>query len=139
MQLQRYPAHEKKIPPPKWEEEQLSLRSAAVALAISRKSSAVQHSFQKVRSFEAIKELEAKSRDGRVHVVVGVGLVQRASGGRMDLRAFGRRALLDLLNQTKDGLSINIIRQSYCAARLITAVEMVDQMARPAYGVNGLL
>ena len=63
----------------------------------------MQHSFQKVRSFEAIKELEAKSRDSRVHVVVGVGLVQRASGGRMDLRAFGRRALLDLLNQTKDG------------------------------------
>ena len=99
----------------------------------------MQHSFQKVRSFEAIKELEAKSRDGRVHVVLGFDLIQRASGGRVDLRAFGRRALLDRLMQTKDGLSIIIIPQSYCAARLITTVEMVEQMDRPAYGMNRLL
>ena len=54
LQLQRYPAQEKKIPPSKWEEEQLSLRSAAVALTITRVSPAAPHSFQKVGSFGAI-------------------------------------------------------------------------------------
>ena len=53
-------------------------------------------------SFEAVKELEAKSRDGLVRVVLEVDLVQRLRGGRMDLGAFGRRAFLDLLKQTKD-------------------------------------
>ena len=57
LQLQRCPATERKIPPPKWEEEQLSLLSAAVALTITRVSTAVPHSFQKVGSFDAIKGL----------------------------------------------------------------------------------
>ena len=101
LQLQRYPAHERKISQPKWEAEP-SLRSAAVALTISRKPSTVQHSFQKVGSFEAVKELEDKSRDGLVRVVLGVDIVRRSRGGRMDLRAFG------LLKQTKDGSALPV-------------------------------
>ena len=54
-------AQEKKIPPPRCE-EQPSLRSTAAAPTITRVSSAAPHSFQKTRSFDAITGLEAKSR-----------------------------------------------------------------------------
>ena len=60
-------------------------------------------------SFEAVKELEAKSRDGLVRVVLEVDLVQRLRGGRMDLGAFGRRAFLDLLKQTKDESALLVL------------------------------
>ena len=73
LQLQRCPAREKKIPTPKWEEEQLSLRSDAVALTISRKLSAP-------RSFNALKDVEATSRDGLVRVVLEVDPVQPPRG-----------------------------------------------------------
>ena len=77
LQPQRCPPQEGEIPPPKWEEEQLSLRSAAVALTITRTSSSAPHSFQKVRFFAAVKDLEAKSRDGLVRVVLEMDLDQR--------------------------------------------------------------
>ena len=80
-----------------------------MALTITRVSSAAPHSFQKVGSFDVIKNLEAKSRDGLVRVVLEVDLVQRPRGGRTDLGAFGRCALLDLLKQTKDGSAVPVL------------------------------
>ena len=47
--------------------------------------------------------------DGLVSVVLGVDVVQRPRGGRVDFRAFGPRAVLDLLKQTKDGSALPVL------------------------------
>ena len=41
-----------------------------------------------------------------MRVVLEVDLIQRPRGGRIDLLAFGGRALHDLLKQTKDGSTL---------------------------------
>ena len=47
--------------------------------------------------------------DGLVSVVLGVDVVQRPRGGRVDFRAFGLRAVLDVLKQTKDGSALPVL------------------------------
>ena len=77
--------------------------SAVVALTMTRRAAAAPHTFRKVGAFPAMHELQTKSRVGPVRVVLEVDLVQRLRPIRLDLRAFGRRALANLLKQVDGG------------------------------------
>ena len=99
----RYPQQENAIPPNKWDESPLPVSSAVVALTVTRRAVEASHTFRKVGAFAAMQELQQKSRTGLVRVVLEVDLVQRPRALRLDLRAFGRRALTDLLKQVDGG------------------------------------
>ena len=64
-------------------------------------------------------ELQTKLRVGLVRVVPEVDLVQRPRPIRLDLRAFGRRALTDLLKQVDGG------SQLICSLFLVSLREEI--------------
>jgi len=103
LQLLRFPAGATTIPPATWDFAPLLPKVAAVVLRISRHPSgrpSFTPTFRKEGSFSSWEELRAKDRAGLVRVAVEVDLVQRPCAARVDVRAFGRRVLSDLLAAT---------------------------------------
>ena len=107
------------IPPSKWDESSLPVGSAVVALTITRRAAAAPRTFRKMGAFPAMHELQTKSRVGLVCVVLEVDLAQRPRPIRLDLRAFGRRALTDLLKQVDGG------SQLICSLFLVSLREAI--------------
>ena len=99
LQLQRYPLGATVVPPLMWETAPLPCKFAAVALKVGRRIAGdlEEPTFQKLGSFPSWAELKMKDREGLTRVAVEIDINQRPRVGRLDVRAYGRRALVDLL------------------------------------------
>ena len=114
----RYQTQETAIPPSKWGSS-FPVGSAVVALTITHRAAAAPHPFRKVGAFPAMHELQTKITGGLVRVLLEVNLVQRPRPIRLVLRAFGRRALTDLLKQVDGG------SQLICSLFLVSLRETI--------------
>ena len=98
------------------------------------------HTFRKVGAFPAMHELQTKSRVRLVRVVLEVDLVQRPRPIRLDLRAFGRRALTDLLKQVDGGLQLPALHLFGVTQRgdmLSGFVDLPDTIASRLLSLSG--
>ena len=94
-----YPLGTIVVPPLMWETAPLPCKFAAVALKVGRRTAGdlEEPTFQKLGSFPSWAELKMKDREGLTRIAVEIDINQRPRVGRLDVRAYGRRALVDLL------------------------------------------
>ena len=101
LKVLRFPSQGLVIPPAEWVQEDLPLKTAAVALRIERRSStSAAPVFQKIGTYPTLVELQATDRQGLARVALEVDLLQRPRTGKGDVGAFARRALSQLIGAT---------------------------------------
>ena len=98
LKVLRFPSDSAVVPPVRWDESTLPLRSAAAVLLVTRRAAdAPAPTYSKRGSFSSWKELQARDREGVARIVVELDVVQRLRQGGQTLQVYGRRALSELL------------------------------------------